>query len=364
MTVLVLGSSGFIGRNLCAHLTDLGHQVVTYRHGESSEPLKHAVKACDYVVHAAGVSRSVNLSDDDYIKGNVAYTRRLLDVIGDKPLLYVSTLKTNEDSMYGRTKREAEELVKQRLAKPYRTYILRLGNVFGKWATPYHNSVVATFCHALNRDLPIKVNENSGLISFIYIDEIINKIISVIDGQSAKTIEDMAGNFIASVPELAGILRQFKSRDFRFSPSIDPLFLRYLYATYVSYKEPDKLLEHLASHDDVRGSFVELFHDFGPGQVSLNVSKPGIVKGGHYHHTKHEKYLLLSGHATVRLRSVGSDKVYTYELTSKPYAYLHIPPGYTHEIETTGTTVSKTLMWASELYDANQADTHPLKVKP
>jgi len=362
MIVLILGSSGFIGQNLRFRLSENGHQVLTHKHDELIDHLATCIQQCDIVVDAAGVSRTVNENEVSLTEGNVVYTKTLLSLIGDKPLIYISTLKTNEQSPYGKTKLEAERLVLQHLETCHKTRIIRLGNVFGKWAKPNHNSVIATFCHAINRDLAINVNENSGPISFIYIDEVLDVIFDLIEGRCEANIIALPGAFVATVPQLARIIRQFHDHDFRFDSAIDPLFLKYLYATYVSYMDPTRLLVACVEHRDARGSFTELFHDFGPGQTALNIAKPGIVKGGHYHHTKHEKYLVVSGKAIVRLRSILDDKVFTYELSPKPIRYIHIPPGYTHEIVAQGKTNSKTLMWSNELYDETKPDTHVMKV--
>jgi UDP-2-acetamido-2,6-beta-L-arabino-hexul-4-ose reductase len=370
MKVLVTGAKGFIGKNLCLILKERGHEVFQYDVGNTDDELKEYIHSADFVVHLAGINRPLN--PQEFVDGNVNFTKKLLDLVKDAgskaPIIFSSSTQAEKDNDYGKSKKAAEDEIFQ-FAKDNGNlvYVYRLYNVFGKWCRPNYNSVVATFCYNIANDLPIEINKEAPAIDFVYIDDIVKEFVSVIEKKpsASSSVLHVEPHYSERLDDIANALKSFKeSRSNLLIPELKDGFFKKLYSTYLSYLPEDKFEYQLLTHSDQRGSFTEAFKTTDYGQVSVNVSHPGITKGNHYHMSKNEKYLVVSGTCVIKLRKVGEDKIITYTCDGKDLKVVDIPPGYTHNITNIGTEDSVTIMWANELYDPNNPDTYFLPVEP
>ena len=364
MKVLVTGSQGFIGKNLCLRLKELGHEVFGFDLNDDLDALRRDVAQCDFIVHLAGINRP--LDPREFHDGNVNFTVRLLDIVEQAdskvPILFASSTQAALDNPYGRSKKEAEDYLFEFGKKHGNSlFVTRFYNVFGKWCRPHYNSVVATFCYDIARGEPIQVNEAAPKIDFIYIDDLVRWIVKTINGEIAPSVSEILyaePHYSKTPKEIAEALYAFKeTRKTHMTPDLGDPFLKDLYSTYLSYLPEDEFSYPLDMHIDHRGSFTEILKTLEHGQISVNVGKPGIVKGNHYHHTKNEKYLVVHGTCEIRFRKIGSHDIITYRCSDKKLEVVDIPPGYTHCIENVGKEDSVTLMWANELYDPKNPDT-------
>jgi UDP-2-acetamido-2,6-beta-L-arabino-hexul-4-ose reductase len=362
--VLVTGSAGFVGKNLVASLRlreDV--EITTFDVDDDQSILHDALAEVDFVYHLAGVNRPQH--EDEFRSGNIDLTQTIVDTLAQKhkctPVLLSSTIQSALDNPYGLSKRAAEDAVFS-YAKECgaQAFVYRLPNLFGKWCRPNYNSVVATFCHNIANDLPIQINDPSAQLRLGYIDDVVAAFISAMDGQSR-----FEGAFAVVEPEhhiqlgdLADLLYSFReSRSGLMLPNMGEPLVCKLYSTYLSYLPQDEFSYALKSHVDDRGSFTEFLKTPERGQVSVNVSKPGITKGNHWHHSKNEKFLVVSGEGVIRFRKIGCDEVIEYHVSGDKLEVVDIPPGYTHNISNTGSTDMVTIMWANELFDPDNPDT-------
>lgn len=371
MNILITGANGFIGRNLqeillCEHPE---HKLFLVDVDTSEADLKAYAAQADFVFHLAGVNRPQHM--DEFMHGNRDFTRALLALLeaGKKPpVVLSSSTQAALDNPYGQSKRAAEEAVFAYAdATGTPCYVYRLTNAFGKWSRPNYNSAVATFCYNIARKLPITVNDPTVTLRLNYIDDIVAEFLRALDGAPTRSQDGLCTVLPVheiGVGELAAKLGRFRDmRDHLESPDqSDPLTAK-LYATYLSFLPPDDFARTPVIHSDARGSFTELLHLAGHGQVSVNISKPHIVKGEHWHHTKHEKFVVVSGEGVIRFRKVGDKTVIAYKVSGDTPKVVDIPPGYTHNIENTGDTDMVTLMWANECFDPAKPDTIRLNVE-
>jgi UDP-2-acetamido-2,6-beta-L-arabino-hexul-4-ose reductase len=369
MKILVTGAKGFIGKNLCLVLREEGHEVFEYDLGATEDDLRNFSHSADVVIHLAGVNRP--LFPEEFLDGNVNFTKKLLDFLdqyGHKaPIIFSSSTQAALDNPYGKSKKMAEDQLfeySKKTGTP--VYVYRLYNVFGKWCRPNYNSVIATWCYNAANDLPLQINQLAPAIDFVYIDDIIAEFLRVIEKQPKPTGEIMhvEPHYTEKLEDIAAALDTFKkSRENDMIPELKEGFYKKLYSTYLSYLPEDKFAYELLMHKDIRGSFTEAFKTPIYGQVSVNVSKPGITKGNHYHMSKNEKYLVVTGTCLIKLRKVTDDKVISYTCDGKDLKVVDIPPGYTHNITNIGKEDSVTVMWANELYDPDHPDTYFLPVE-
>lgn len=368
MKVLVTGAAGFIGRNLVQRLKsdecpDVS-KVLEFDRDTDDALLEAYAAAADFVFHLAGVNRPTDPSE--FIEGNVDFTTRLLRILSERntcPVLLSSSTQAALDNPYGASKKSAEDAV---LAYGRETgadvFVYRLPGVFGKWSQPNYNSVVATFCHNIAHDLPITINDRATRISLVYIDDVMREFTCALGGEAA-----VADGGIRSVPvvhettlgEIADLLEGFKvSRTSLAVPQMDDAFTKKLYSTYLSYLPPDRFSYPLSMKADDRGSFTEIIRTPDRGQFSVNVIRPGVTKGNHWHNTKNEKFVVVSGTGVIRFRKVGEDAVIEYPVSGDKIEVVDIPPGYTHNIENLGATDMITFMWANETFDPGNHDTY------
>lgn len=369
MKILVTGAKGFIGKNLVAELRNRKYTDI-FEYDKDSDPsvIEKYCKEADFIFHLAGVNRPKD--QIKYMEGNVGFTSTLLDILKKHqntcPILLSSSIQAELDNPYGRSKKAGEDLLfnysKETGSK---VLIYRLPNVFGKWCRPNYNSAIATFCHNIAHDLPITVNDPNVLMNLVYIDDVVNELINALEGK-----ENRKGDFCEipivhtiNLGEIVQLIYSFKkSREELSIPDMSDEFTKKLYSTYLSYLPEDKFGYELNMNIDNRGSFTEFIRTPDRGQVSVNISRPGITKGNHWHHTKNEKFLVVSGKGVIRFRKIDSEEVIEYYVSGDKLEVIDIPAGYTHNIENLGDTDMVTIMWANEPFDPEKPDTYYMEV--
>lgn len=369
MKILVTGAKGFIGKNLIAELRNRKYDYI-FEYDKETNPklLDEYCKNTDFVFHLAGVNRPKEQSD--FMEGNFKFTSDLLDTLkkhkNNCPVMISSSAQAKLDNPYGKSKKAGEDLLlnygNETGAK---VLVYRLPNVFGKWARPNYNSAVATFCHNIAHDLSIQVNNSSEVMNLVYIDDVVNELTNALQGKENKVdlLCEVPVVHTSTLGEIVDLIYSFKkSRDDRSVPDMSDAFTKKLYSTYLSYLPKDKFSYELKMNVDQRGSFTEFIKTPDRGQVSVNILKPGITKGNHWHHTKNEKFLVISGEGVIRFRKIDSDEVIEYFVSGEKMEVVDILPGYTHNIESLGYTDMVIIMWANEPFDSEKSDTYYLEV--
>ncbi|HEO98244.1 MAG TPA: SDR family oxidoreductase [Epsilonproteobacteria bacterium] len=369
MRVLVTGSRGFIGKNLIERLERMeGVEIDTFSRSDSPESLEHKVAGADFIFHLAGINRPDNVGE--FYEGNRDLTRRIADLAeqsGRKiPVLLSSSVQAERDNDYGKSKREGEAVLEAYAQQSGATvYIYRLPNVFGKWSRPNYNTVIATWCHNISRDLPLQVNDESVELSLVYIDDVVEQFVRHLEenGKEGTVYGDVSPLYRKSLGEIRDLLVSFKeSRETLLTPRVGRGFERALYATYLSFLPTDRFAYDLNGHQDERGTFYEFIKTLDSGQVSISTTAPGVTRGNHYHNTKNEKFLVIKGEASIKLRQIHGDAIIEYRVSDKKMEVVEMIPGYTHDITNTGDTEMVLLLWANELFDRENPDTYFLKV--
>ena len=372
MNILVTGAKGFIGKNLVVELRNQGFKnIYEYDIDTNPELLDEYAQKCDFILHLAGVNRPEN--PEDFIKGNFGFTSDLLGLLkkysNKAPILVTSSTQASLENPYGKSKKAGEELIfSYGVEQDVAVYVYRLPNVFGKWCRPNYNSAVATFCHNIANNLPIQVNNPDVDISLVYIDDVVHSFINKLKNgaseiNSHKHFENIAPIYSVRLKEIVSLLHQFKESRTNLSvPNMEDLFTKKLYSTYLSYLPTDKFNYFLNMNIDNRGSFTEFLKNSDRGQVSINISKPGIIKGNHWHHTKNEKFLVVSGKGVIRFRRIDSGEIIEYYVSGNQLEVIDIPVGYTHNIENIGKNDMVTIMWANEIFNKESPDTMSLEV--
>lgn len=371
--VVITGANGFIGKNLSVALERTGEEVAAIDVDSPAGALKHAVSGSSLVFHLAGVNRPEH--DAEFATGNVGSLDELfaaLDSIpaderiqGPPTIVLSSSTQAAQDNPYGRSKRAAEralEAYASRTAAP--AVIYRLPGVFGKWCRPNYNSVVATFCHNIARDLPIAISDPSRSIELVHVDDVVTQFMTHLDspgeGVVARTVEP---SFTTTLGRLADTLRGFRdSRQTLLLPDTSDPFTRRLFGTYVSYVPPNQAGYPLLQRTDARGTLAELLKSDRSGQMFVSRTRPGVTRGNHYHDQKVEKFCVLEGDAVIRFRPILGDEVTEHRVSGRDFVVVDIPPGVTHNISNVGSTEMIVLFWASEIFDSSQPDTHALEV--
>lgn len=369
MKILVTGANGFIGKNLISELNNKGlSDIFKFNRDTDSNLLDEYASKCDFVFHLAGVNRPK--SEEDFYKGNVELTEKLLLALesNDKkpPIVITSSIQAGMDNPYGRSKKLGEDLVKTYCNKNHSSaYIYRMPNMFGKWSKPNYNSVVSTFCYNISRNIDIEIHDESKKLILCYIDDLILEFISLLKKNHSFecTTRNVNKTYEVTLRELADKIFEFKkSRENLYIPNMGDGFTKKLYSTYLSYLPNDEFSYDLKMNVDERGSFTEILKTKSSGQVSVNVSKPGVTKGNHWHHTKNEKFLVVSGKALVRFRKIDSDEIIEYVISGEKHQVVDIPVGYTHSIINIGDDDLVTVMWVNENFDPENPDTYYLEV--
>ena len=366
--ILITGAGGFVGKNLVATLRTAGYtDLMLFEKDDTPETLADYCRRAAFVVHLAGINRPTDPSE--FYTGNAGLTDTLLanlEAAGNTaPVLVTSSTQAELDNDYGKSKRQAEEAIfAHRRRTGAMVYVFRMPGVFGKWCRPNYNSVVATFCHNVAHGLPIQVRDSAFSLPLVYIDDVVACILAAFDGdvmmdRSATPICHMHPIHEVTLGRLAELIQGFAAgRTSLAVPDLAPgSFEKKLYSTYLSYLPSDQFSYPLEMHTDNRGSFTEFLRSPERGQVSINISHPGIVKGNHWHHTKNEKFLVVKGEGVIRFRNIFSKEVVEYHVSGDKLEVVDIPCGYTHNIENVGTEDMVTVMWANEAFDPDHPDT-------
>lgn len=394
MKILVTGARGFVGQNLCAQLKNIRdgkarnypvqvEEVYEYDIDSTPEELDKYCAATDFVFNLAGVNRPK--TQEEFMQGNFGFASILLDTLkkhgNNCPVMISSSIQATlagrfGTSEYGKSKKAGEELMFQYGEETgSKVLVYRFPNLFGKWCRPNYNSAVATFCHNIANDLPIQVNDPSVELELLYIDDLVEEMIAALGGaehhcefEGVETVLKDGGRYCAvpvthkvTLGRIVELLHSFKAQpETLVIPEIpNGSFEKKLYSTYLSYLPADKVKFPLKTNADARGTFTELLRSEKVGQVSVNISKPGITKGQHWHNTKWEFFIVVSGKGLIQLRKEGTDEVLNYEVSGEKIEAVHMLPGYTHNIINLSETEDLvTVMWANELFDPNRPDTY------
>jgi UDP-2-acetamido-2,6-beta-L-arabino-hexul-4-ose reductase len=358
--ILVTGADGFVGRNLCVRLRELGFELlpITRRAGDVAA----AARVADAIIHLAGSNRPADPAD--FMAVNRDFSVRLGEALVATgravPLIVASTQKALDDNDYGRSKLAGEQaLVAAGAATGSPVHVFRLPNIFGKWSRPNYNSGVATFCHNIARDLPIEVHDPASPLRLVYIDDVVEAFVTLLNAPGTsggpKEVEPV---YETTVGAVADTVRGFRTdRDDNLIDNVGTGLTRALYATYVSFLPPDAFAYPIASHRDPRGAFSEMLKTRTAGQFSYFNALPGVTRGGHYHHTKTEKFLVVHGRARFRFRHILTDERHELETSAEEPVVVETIPGWSHDITNIGDEVMVSLLWANELFDRARPDT-------
>ena len=394
MKILVTGAQGFVGKNLCAELKNIRDgkarcygdltvsEVFEYDIENTAEELNFYCKECDFVFNLAGVNRPQN--QEDFMAGNFGFASTLLDTLkkhGNKaPVMLSSSAQASltgrfGNSEYGRSKKAGEELfLEYGRENGVKVLVYRFPNLYGKWCRPNYNSAVATFCNNIANGLPITVNDPSVELELLYIDDLVAEMMAGLQGkehrcefEGLEVIPTLEGRYCycpvthrVTLGEIVELLHQFEEmpRTLMIPEIPADSFAKRLYSTFLSYLPKEKAIFDLKMNKDERGSFTELVHTLNCGQVSINISKPGITKGQHWHHTKWEQFIVVAGHGLIQMRKEGSDEVLEYEVSGDKIQSVIMLPGYTHNIiNLSDTDDLVTVMYCNEIFDPNRPDT-------
>jgi len=370
MKVLITGANGFIGKNLQLHLAERKDvQVVCFTRDDDVARLPVLLQGVDFVFHLAGVNRPQD--PQEFVSGNVDLTQTLCQSVcamaeatGKKtPVVYTSSAQAGLDNPYGQSKRGAEDALLA-AAHSYQVpvHIFRLPNVFGKWCKPNYNSAVATFCHNMARGLPIQVNDPAAPVTLVYVDDVIERFVQLMDGADAAMDTDgfatVVPQYTTTVGELARQIQAFKnSRATLMTERVGTGLVRALYATYVSYLPVESFAYTVPQYGDTRGVFAEMLKTPDCGQFSYFRAHPGITRGGHYHHSKTEKFLVIKGQACFKFRHMQTGETHELLTSGDKAEVVETVPGWTHDITNIGTDEMVVMLWANEVFDREKPDT-------
>ncbi|OGB20904.1 MAG: capsular biosynthesis protein [Burkholderiales bacterium RIFCSPLOWO2_02_FULL_57_36] len=364
MKVLITGANGFVGKNLSVRLSErLDIEVLPFTRDSSIDELRQHVGNADFIFHLAGVNRPTDPAD--FAAGNAELTQTLCELIAQSgrkiPIVYTSSIQAERDNPYGISKRRAETmLVDLANRSGSSVYIFRLPNVFGKWCRPNYNSVVATFCHNICRDLPIQVNDLNAEITLVYVDDVIHQFVQLMDGQINEGVfAKVEPEYVTTIGKLADQILAFKqSRQTLVTERVGTGFVRALYATYVSYLPPAIFSYVVPQYSDPRGVFVEMLKTQDSGQFSYFTAHPGITRGSHYHYSKTEKFLVIKGEARFGFRHIITNEYYAIITSGSKPEIVETIPGWTHDITNIGEDEMIVMLWANEIFDRENPDTY------
>lgn len=377
MKILVTGAHGFIGRNLCAQLRNIMNgkasnygnisidELYEYDADTSIEDFNRFCQDADFIYNLAGVNRPHNVNE--FMDGNFGFVSMLLETLkkyGNKcSIMQSSSIQAELDNPYGKSKRAGEDLLfNYSLDTGANVFVYRFQNVFGKWCRPNYNSVIATFCHNIANDLPIQINDSNTILRLIYIDDVVDELIGILSGNHHTHGKYcyVPSEYCKRLGEIADLLYSFvNNRDILQVPDLSDSFTKKLLSTFLTYLPPEKFIYPLKMNIDERGSFTEIIRTLDRGQFSVNISKPGVVKGQHWHNTKYEKFLVVSGEGLIQLRKIGTEDVVSYKVKGDKLEVIEMIPGYTHNLINLSESQDLiTLIWCNECFDSNRPDTY------
>lgn len=362
MKIVVTGAKGFIGKNLCVMLREHGHQdIVEVDRETSKELLAKYLSEADFVYHLAGINRPKD--DAEFQQGNAGLTCFIAEQLKQSskkvPLVVSSSTQAERDNAYGQSKLIAEQAVEHYgISTGTAYYIYRFPNVFGKWCKPNYNSFVATFCYNTLNDLDIIINDPLAPVTLVYIDDVCTNLISLLEGCSESGYKSVSPEYPTTVGEVADLLSAFKaSRDNLVTENVGKGLTRALYSTYLSYMSPDHFSYAIPSYGDERGVFSEMLKTKEAGQFSFFTAYPGITRGGHYHHTKNEKFLVVKGQALFKFEHIATGERYELKTDSHSPRIVETVPGWSHDITNIGDEEMIVMLWANEIFDREAPDT-------
>ena len=362
MRIIVTGANGFIGKNLCLMLAEQGYtDIIKVDRETTRKELVLCLQDADFVFHLAGVNRPKN--EIEFKEGNselTSFITRELENTGRKiPVVLSSSKQSVLDNAYGLSKAEAEEIVKSygvRTGSDY--FIYRFPNVFGKWCRPNYNSFVATFCYNIANNIEITIHDPLAKVTLVYIDDVCNELISLLNGQRSSGYQSVNPEYPTTVSAVADLLYAFKqSRQSQVTENVGTGLTRALYSTYLSYFTPEKFSYSLPSYSDERGVFCEMLKTKQAGQFSFFTAHPGVTRGGHYHHSKNEKFLVLKGSALFRFKQVITNEYHELTVTSDQPQVVETVPGWSHDVTNIGEEELVVMLWANEIFNQDSPDT-------
>ncbi|KRA83189.1 UDP-2-acetamido-2,6-beta-L-arabino-hexul-4-ose reductase [Altererythrobacter sp. Root672] len=368
MRVLVTGAYGFVGKNLTVRLGELGNfEVDPFGRSDDIATLGQRVAAADRIVHLAGANRPVVEQEFDDV--NRGFTENLVSWIAESgreiPLLFASSIQADRDNAYGVSKRKGEEAIRELADRGNPCAIYRFPNIFGKWCRPAYNSVVATFCYNATRGLELPVQDPTHSLNLVYIDDVVAEIVDWLNTTNHSeeilwrsvepTYTTTVGQLAEEIQSYAHIPHDLTVRD------VGTGLTRALYATYVSYLQPDQFSYPLVQHSDSRGTFIEMLRTRDSGQVAFFTAHPGVTRGGHYHHTKTEKFLVVKGKARFKFRNIVTNDFYELVTSSEEPRIVDTSPGWSHDITNVGDEELIVMLWANEIFDKQKPDTVALQ---
>ena len=367
MRVLVTGANGFICKNLLVHLHEQGIESVLFTRGMALSDLATVLGGVDFVFHLAGVNRPKDVSE--FSENNTGLTEQLCNLIRASgrqiPVLFTSSIQACTGSPYGISKIAAEDaLVALERDTGSPVYLYRLPNVFGKWSKPNYNSAVATFCHNIVNELPIQINDSLSIVHLVYIDDVVKDFLRLLQEQPVGVVRpEVFPVYTITVGELANQIKLFKAfRESMLTEAVGVGLTRALHSTYLSFLRPEQFSYTLTAHADVRGRFVEMLKTKDSGQFSYFTAHPGVTPGGHYHHTKNEKFLVVQGKARFGFRHIVTGETYEKFAEGEKPEIVETVPGWSHDITNVGDNEMIVLLWANEMFDRQNPDTIAYKV--
>ncbi len=367
MKVLVTGSNGFIAKNLIQFLSEKPEIEILKAHRETTDQeFEQSVLAADWIIHLAGVNRPLN--EEEFAEGNTTLTEKIAQILQQAkkktPVILSSSIQVERDNPYGKSKLGGEQaLVALNQAQGNPVYICRLANVFGKWSRPKYNSAVATFCYNVANDLPLQIHDENAVIRLVYVDDVVETFWNILNGQQVEQIFQVEPEYQITVGDLAKVLNGFKaSRDTLITDRVGTGLTRALYSTYLSFFKPEQFDYSVPKYGDARGVFVEMLKTPDAGQFSYFTAHPGITRGGHYHHTKTEKFLVIKGKALFKFKHVVTGEFYELETQGNEPRIVETVPGWTHDITNIGDDEMIVMLWANEIFDRNKPDTYAMPI--
>lgn len=362
MKILITGADGFIGRNLCLRLQEAGYaDLVKIDRASSEDELESGLQEADFIYHLAGINRPKNV--EEFAEGNSNLTQRIVDTLLAKqkktPIMISSSIQAELDNAYGQSKAAAEKEIERYAAQSGAAYyIYRYPNVFGKWCKPNYNSFVATFCHNIANNIDIVINDPSAPVNLVYIDDVCTHAIKLLTAASESGYKDVTPVYSTTVGEVAELINRFKnSRSTLITEEVGTGFTRALYSTWLSYIPAEEFAYTVPSYGDARGIFCEMLKTPSAGQFSFFTAHPGITRGGHYHHSKNEKFLVIRGQACFRFEHVITGERYELNVSSDEFKIVETVPGWTHDVTNIGDDDLIVMLWANEIFKRDEPDT-------
>lgn len=362
MNILITGADGFIGRNLCIRLEEAGYSdLIKIDRDSTVEELRAGLKSADFIYHLAGINRPKD--EIEFLEGNSDLTKQIVDLLlvleKNTPIMISSSIQSELDNAYGRSKAIAEKYIEQYAAIANTSfYIYKYPNIFGKWCKPNYNSFVATFCHNIAHDIDISINDPLAAVNLVYIDDVCSDAIDLLSGGIESGYKNVEPVYSTTVGEVARLLLFFKnSRQTLTIQEVGTGFIRALYSTWLSYLPPEKFAYAIPSYSDARGVFCEMLKTPTTGQFSFFTAHPGITRGGHYHHSKNEKFLVVSGDARFRFKNIITNEYYQLDVSASEFKIVETTPGWTHDVTNIGSNDLIVMLWANEIFNHDKPDT-------